>query len=186
MRNGDWIETFTGRKFYPLDPRADEVDIRDIAHSLALQCRFAGHVREFYSVAQHSILVGLLVPKPDRLWGLFHDASEAYLVDLPRPIKHDALFGERFRQAEYRLMLVISNAFNLPWPEPESVRLADWRACVNEGRLLMYGKTENWESAPANVEALPPELAIFPEEPVVAEQKFLRYFERWRCYGDKV
>ena len=86
-RKGDWIQTFTGRAFYVLDPRPEDVDIEDIAHALSMQCRFAGHCREFYSVAQHSVTASWLVPPEDALWGLLHDAAEAYVVDLPRPIK---------------------------------------------------------------------------------------------------
>lgn len=92
-RRGDWMTTFTGRKFWPLDPQEHEVDLKDIAHALSMLCRFGGHTSEFYSVAQHSILVGQQVARqfpehPDWAFaGLLHDASEAYLQDIIRPIK---------------------------------------------------------------------------------------------------
>ena len=91
-RIGDWMCTASGVTFYPLDPRPEEIRIEDIAHSLALQCRFAGHCREFYSVAEHSVRgaqalrsIGATVAMQAAF--LLHDASEAYAVDLPRPIK---------------------------------------------------------------------------------------------------
>lgn len=84
---GNWIKTFTGGKFYVLDPMPDEVHIEDIAHALSNQCRFGGHVKEFYSVAEHCYNVSVIAPKHFKLDGLLHDASEAYLVDIPKPIK---------------------------------------------------------------------------------------------------
>jgi len=63
VRIGDWIQVHSGRQFWPLDPRAEEIDIGDIAHALSLVCRFTGHVKEFYSVAQHSVLVALTVKR---------------------------------------------------------------------------------------------------------------------------
>src|SRR5690606_29748913 len=88
-RKGDWMQTFTGRRFWPLDPRPDEICIEDIAHALSMQCRYAGHCLSFYSVAEHSVLLSQHVAEPFRRWALLHDASEAYLVDVPRPIKGD-------------------------------------------------------------------------------------------------
>lgn len=71
----DWIATFTGGVFFPLAPRVEDVRISDIAHALSMLCRFAGHTRGFYSVAQHSVLVSRLCSQQDALWGLLHDAS---------------------------------------------------------------------------------------------------------------
>ena len=108
-----WIQTYTGRQFWPLAPQAEHVDIRDIAHSLAMQCRFNGHCRGFYSVAQHSVLVSQVVPPEDALWGLLHDAAEAYISDLPRPLKNTA---PEFRAAEHRLLTVILGRLGCPSP----------------------------------------------------------------------
>src|ERR1039457_118422 len=82
-----FIGTFSGLRFWPLDPNPEKILIDDIAHALAHQCRFGGHASRFYSVAEHSVHVSRLCPPEDALWGLLHDASEAYLVDLPRPLK---------------------------------------------------------------------------------------------------
>src|SRR5271165_7548492 len=86
-RKGDWIQTYTGRVMYPLDPRPEEINIIDIAHALSNLCRFTGHVRTFYSVAEHSVRVSQHCDPKDALWGLLHDASEAYLADMSRPMK---------------------------------------------------------------------------------------------------
>lgn len=87
-QDNSWIQTFSGRQFFPLEPRVEDVCIEDIAHGLSNLCRYAGHCECFYSVAQHCLLVSRVVPREHALRGLLHDASEAYLIDVPRPIKH--------------------------------------------------------------------------------------------------
>ena len=82
-----YLSTYTGKKFYPYDPRPEQICIEDIAHGLSMLCRFAGQCRFFFSVAEHSIAVAHLLPANLKLFGLLHDASEAYLADLPRPVK---------------------------------------------------------------------------------------------------
>jgi uncharacterized protein len=82
-----FLPTCTGRRVHIASPLPDEIDIEDIAHGLSHACRFAGHVQNFYSVAQHSLLVSELVDDRHALWGLLHDGSEAYLHDLTRPLK---------------------------------------------------------------------------------------------------
>lgn len=132
-RLGDFMQTYTGRKFWPMDPRADEVDIRDIAHSLAMQCRYAGHCKRFYSVAEHSTLIARwLVGRHGAevaLWGLLHDASEAYLVDVPRPVK-PYLTG--YKDAESMVMRRVCDRFGLPHEMPAAVHAADDRILADE------------------------------------------------------
>src|SRR5580704_9362466 len=82
-----YLSTYTGKKFYPYDPRPEQICIEDIAHGLSMLCRFAGQCRFFFSVAEHSIAVAHLLPANLKLFGLLHDVSEAYLADLPRPVK---------------------------------------------------------------------------------------------------
>jgi len=117
-----YIITYTGRKFYPLDPRPEDVDITDIAHALSHQCRWSGHTKQFFSVAQHSILVSRLCDKSDALWGLLHDSTEAYLIDVPRPLK---LKMPDYRRYEAALMGVICDVFGLDREMPASVKNAD-------------------------------------------------------------
>ncbi len=141
----DWIMTASGRPFWPLEPRLEDITIADIAHHLSNLCRFTGAVRLFYSVAQHSVEVSmsiapLLVTGRHRtaaLYGLLHDASEAYLMDIPRPLKHDAQFSA-YRAAEARLQRVIYAAFDLdPDDEPAELKLTDRRMLRTEQRDLM-------------------------------------------------
>ena len=103
-----WIETFTGKEFYFLDPTPDSIDIRDIAHSLAFTCRYTGHSRRFYSVAEHSVLVSYLAVDP--LAGLLHDASEAYITDIASPIKPHLA---NYKELEDKIMDKIKNKLNL-------------------------------------------------------------------------
>src|SRR5258706_13895138 len=84
---GGWIETYSGKQFHILDPQLDEIELYDIAHALSMQCRYTGHCESFYSVAEHCVIVSMLVPKEMAIAGLFHDASEAYLTDEVSPVK---------------------------------------------------------------------------------------------------
>lgn len=134
MSRGDWIQTYTGRAFYPFDPRPEDVCITDIAHALSQLCRYGGHCRVFYSVAQHSVLVSQHAPDPHKLWALLHDASEAYLVDLPRPIKRSL---PDYRAAEQRIMAAICARYGLPPVEPPEVKLVDNRILADERKALL-------------------------------------------------
>lgn len=132
-RHGDFMQTFTGKKFWPMDPRANEVCIRDIAHSLSLQCRYAGHCRRFLSVAEHSVLIARWVrgqtDAQTALWGLLHDASEAYLIDVPRPVKP---FLSGYKAAESKVMAAVCHRFGLPLKMPDLVHEADERIIADE------------------------------------------------------
>jgi hypothetical protein len=132
----DWINTFTGRKFWPLDPHPNDIDIVDIAHALAMQCRFTGHVQHFYSVAEHSVRVARRSPPEFQLWGLLHDAAEAYLVDLARPVKHQAAL-EGYRDAETRIMAAIKEKFGLVGDQPQVVHEIDGRMLITEATELL-------------------------------------------------
>lgn len=84
-----WIQTYTGRKFFPFAPRQQDIRIVDIAHSLSMQCRFNGHLTEFYSVAEHCVHASYLVSDEAKLAALLHDAAEAYIGDMPQPVKRN-------------------------------------------------------------------------------------------------
>jgi len=117
------ISTFTGREFFPLDPRAEDVDPIDVAHALALKCRYTGHCMIFYSVAEHCVLMSDylldrgLGPR-GALYGLIHDAGEAYLPDVASPIK--ALIAG-FKDSETRVLMAICERFGLEFPFPRDV-----------------------------------------------------------------
>lgn len=173
-RIGDWMQTAHGRVFWPLDPRPDEVYLDDIAHALANQCRFAGHCREFYSVAQHSVLVSYQVPAEDALWGLLHDASEAYLVDLPRPVKRASEIGTAYVRAETAVMAVICERFGLPREKPASIECADNVILMTEARDVMAPPPIPWRES--DVKPLPcPIMAWTPQH---ARRRFFDRFDR--------
>lgn len=135
------ISTFTGRRMNPLHLEPEDVCIEDIAHALSRQCRYNGHVGYFLSVARHSIWVSTLLIEqghPDlALTGLLHDAAEAYLGDLVRPLKMNPEL-KVFREADERAEEVIAKAFDLPYPMPPEVMEAD-RIILIENELPKPG-----------------------------------------------
>jgi hypothetical protein len=174
-RKGDWINTYTGRKMWPLDPLPEDLDIRDIAHALALQCRFTGHVRQFYSVAQHCVEVANRVPEEHKLWALLHDASEAYLTDLARPVKHQAEM-QPYRDAEKKLMEAVCLRFELPLKQPECVTAADHVMLITEAKSLLKMHPDwlvDWKHL-GDASLIP----IDPWNPYRSEYEFLWHFER--------
>ncbi|MEE9393747.1 MAG: metal-dependent phosphohydrolase [Planctomycetota bacterium] len=146
------IMTASGRIVEFLDPQPDQIDVDDIAHALAMQCRFGGHTREFYSIAEHSVYVSLACDKADALYGLLHDASEAYLVDVPKPIKQRL---PDYQAIETPLQRAIYARFGLSEETPASVKEADRRALVTEGRDLCAPEWEfyrlPWEPYPEKI-----------------------------------
>lgn len=122
------IKTYTGR-VDPLNADVETINIEDIAHALARQCRYNGHCVGFLSVARHSIWVAGRLKDQGydevmQLTGLLHDAAEAYLGDLVRPIKHTE-FGKVYLEVEAALEVVIAKRFDLINPLPDEVRAAD-------------------------------------------------------------
>ena len=110
-RKGDWMTLVSGRQFWPFDPRPGDVRIADIAHSLSMQCRYGGHSPQFYSVAEHSVLLSRRVSPENQLWALMHDSPETYLKDTIRPIKRS--FPE-LATMEDTIMGVIAKKYGLP------------------------------------------------------------------------
>ena len=174
QRTGDWMQTYTGRQFWPLDPRADEVDINDIAHSLSNMCRFAGHVRRFYSVAEHCVRVSWLAPVENprlALAALLHDATEAYVVDVPRPLKR---FLSGYKEIEDRVARAVEERFGLDagsLDHPE-VKFWDEVLLATEARDLMGGESAGkW-----HLRAAPLSAHIGPWAPEEARDRFRRRF----------
>lgn len=166
----DWISTFTGRKFYPLAAKAADVDIIDIAHALSMLCRYNGHTNEFYSVAQHAVLVSYLVPVEHAKWGLLHDSTEAYLPEVTRPVKRH-IHG--FAESEDRLMEVIAGVFGLEPEMPLAVKQVDTAICKSEKRRLINNpEAHRW----AVDEVQCKDIDIDPWSPAEAKRQFLRRF----------
>jgi hypothetical protein len=182
MEAGPFIQTVSGRRFNPLEPDPGEVDIGDIARALSHQCRFGGNCRTYYSVAQHSCLVADLVEEcggdPDAvLWALLHDASEAYLVDLPHPLKHRSALGALYAEVEDRLQTAICEHFGLP-PEPPPLLKQVDRALLATERRAVSQVLWDWPELDG-VEPL--DLEIEPWLPDRARDELLVRFERLRA-----
>ena len=163
-----WILTYTGRAFDLAAPRADLISTVDIAHALSMTCRFGGHTRRHYSVAQHSLLVASIVPPEHQLVALLHDATEAYIGDMVRPLKMSGLM-EDYCSIERRLWLAICDHFHLDPELPPCVKEADMIALATERRDLMPDHPAAWECL-AGVQALPQSLANW--HPETARQAF--------------
>lgn len=162
-----YLTTHSGKQVDPANLRVAEVNILDIAHSLSHQCRFAGHTSTFYSVAQHSLRVAERLPRPHRLVGLLHDAPEAYLTDLPRPLK---LALPQYTVLEDKVWATIAEAFKINVKIPTEVLWADNQALKTEWRELMNAPLPDGLKV---YSSLPSEAPMRPEE---AKREFLRLF----------
>ncbi|MFA5387831.1 MAG: phosphohydrolase [Candidatus Paceibacterota bacterium] len=163
---GNWMQTYTGHRFYPLDPRAKEVHPQDIAHALSLICRFGGHVERFYSVAEHCVKMSQAVPPEDALAALLHDATEAYVGDMVRPLKHQM---PAYRAVEDNVAWAIAERFGISPVMPASVKEADNRILVNERATFMRQTKEVWLTD--ELEPLP--IVLFGWSPASAERCYL-------------
>jgi len=181
-----WIQTYTGRQYFPTNPHPDMICVEDIAHALANICRYTGHCRRFYSVAQHSCWVSDNVhqvtpfnedprsPKELKRWGLMHDAAEAYLSDVSGPIK-GLLAG--YKELEVLNLTVIAGVFGLEMPIPESVKRYDMIALATERRDIMLATDHEWKFlTEQRVEAI--NTPIVPWTPERAEDEFMVRFRR--------
>ncbi|MCC6328947.1 MAG: phosphohydrolase [Acidobacteria bacterium] len=174
----DWIQTYTGKKFYPLEPDPDQICIEDIAHSLAMLCRYNGHTKQFYSVAQHCVILSqkFFNSRHMRLAALLHDASEAYLSDLPRPLKHLPQFAF-YREAEDQLQSMILQKFNISLTDVQQklIELFDHEMIYHEAAspALMHPTHADWQM-PLNKSNL--RFDISPWGPSGAETVFLMVF----------
>lgn len=144
----DWMMTFTGKHVFPLDVKAADIDIVDIGHSLAMQCRYNGHTANFYSVAEHAYLISLALERDghDRvtcLTGLLHDAAETYVGDIIRPLKNS--LNNATKPAELKIEAAVSEHFNLPFPWPDEIHEYDHRIIADEkDSVLLFGPHKPW------------------------------------------
>jgi hypothetical protein len=176
---GPYIQTVSGRRINPLDPDPGEIEIGDIARALSNQCRFGGNCRHYFSVAQHSCLVADLVVEhggdaETELWALLHDASEAYLVDLPHPLKHRSELGRMYAEAEGHLQATIFERFGLSPEPPAMVKPLD-RALLATERREVAQEAWHWPELDG---AEPLDLRIEPWLPERAHDEFLARYER--------
>ena len=170
-----YISTFKGNRFYPAEPRIDGIDMEDIAHGLAYQCRFNGQTRAFYSVAQHSLMVAALVPPALHKAALLHDAAEAYLGDMVKPLK---LLVPDFNRIEAAVTELIAAAFGVDFSDYAQIKQADLVALATEKRDLMPNSTEPWSYLAGIAPLAQP---IEPLGPQQAKDAFLAAWQR--CGG---
>jgi hypothetical protein len=151
------IRTFMGKMIDPLAPDPDLITLVDIAHALSNICRWNGHTMKFYSVAEHCIFVCNLVQSPeDKLAAMLHDASEAYIADVSRPVKHRL---KNYFEVEYELMMVISRKFGFQYPLSAEVKAADNAALEWEWNNIVLSN---------NIETM---------SPIQAKREFIRQME---------
>lgn len=175
-----WIQTYSGRKFDLVNPTPDMVHFSDIAHALANVCRYTGHCRTFYSVAQHSTLVAAMLPDELKLQGLMHDATEAYVADLSRPLKQ---LVPAYQDIEARVWRVIAERFGLPAKLDPKVKHADNVLLMAERRELLNKPPEPW--AP-ELEALAGEANAIRVSPISASEAWLEFRNAFRCLGGEL
>jgi len=183
---GRWSQVYTGRRFYPFDPRPEDIFIEDFAHALSLECRYNGHCRVHYSVAEHSVRVARWVEKWSGrnvqqhrqliLSALLHDASEAYLKDLPTMIKEHPEM-EFYRKAEHRVMLAVWERFGLSdfiaeqgGKDPILVKKSDLVLLATECRDIMGGE----QAGDWHLSEQPLDEVVVPWSNRKAEREFLK------------
>jgi 5'-deoxynucleotidase YfbR-like HD superfamily hydrolase len=176
IKHDDWIQTYTGKQFFLINPTVDMIDIKDIAHALSMQCRFAGHIKEFYSVAEHSVLVSKLSNNGNKLAALLHDASEAYIADIASPFKP---FLTNYKKLEHNIMDVVAEKFNFDYPFNDDIHQSDVAQLKIEARELLNiyptWADEDRYATPDKPEAVSPQ-CLSPKQ---AEALFL---ETYRSY----
>jgi hypothetical protein len=149
-RKGDWMLTYTGVAFYPFDPRPDEIRLDDIAAGLSKICRFGGQTIRWYSVAEHCVHMAAHAPAGLQLDALMHDATEAYLGDMVRPIKVNM---QRYQQIEWNLERAIAKRFGLKYPLPAEIKKLDNAIIGDERTQVMAAPPRPWsmDHAPLGV-----------------------------------
>lgn len=149
---GHYVSTHSGTKFYPMDPRPEDIHLEDIAYGLSNTVRFGGQTDRFLSVAEHSILVAYKVIEGGIhdynvvLWALLHDAAEAYIGDMPRPLKR---MIPEFETIERGIITAIARRFDLSPAMPDIVKAIDRDICAAEAKQAWFHPPEWVDQFPA-------------------------------------
>lgn len=189
-RTGNYMHTSNGRKYWPLDPKPEEVDLEVIAHHLANRCRYNGATqhptdidRIFFSVAEHSIYVAIQIAlfggsNTEILCGEVHDGSESYNGDLIRPLKYDPLFSRPFKTVEELNELAIARRFGVPFPYPAIVKRADEAVTAAEvEQIVPRCSDEDWEAGRLHDNAEVAPFRIQMLLPADAKRLFLKFHQ---------
>lgn len=139
--NEGYFNTWSGKKPKILNPTVDDIDILDISRGLANICRFGGQIKSFYSVAQHSIMVANMAPYELRKAGLLHDATEAYLGDVIKPLK--VILGNAYTEIEDKWEAVICEKFQIHPSHLIAIKQYDRRAVEQEYEYFFNGDENN-------------------------------------------
>jgi len=167
-----WIQTFTGKRLDLSPPNPEQIDIEDIAHGLSMLCRFNGQCTKFYSVAEHSVHVSYEIAPELALVGLLHDAAEAYLGDVPSPLKGQL---SQFSEFEHQMEQAVGEKFGIDAElfSSKELKRADVQLLIDEKAVLMVDAPEPWPSGAPEVKDTNRIKCWGPE---VAKQKFLERF----------
>lgn len=177
-----YIETISGKKFYFLNPQPEDFDIYDIAHALAMNCRYTGHCDRFYSVAEHSWHMSRMAPGGYELAALLHDASEAYITDIASPIKQHL---PDYQAMEDLLLSRLFAKYNLEYPMSPVIKQLDLTMLSTEAHYMLRSRGNTWDmwktiKRPRVQQNFRP----IGMEPKLAKQLFLdRFYELEKQYG---
>lgn len=177
MKTGG-IQTFSGGIFYPLWPTHETIKIQDIAHALSYCARFGGHSQQFYSVAQHCIIMSRYFRKQgdaDKArWALLHDAAEAYVLDMPRPIKYLKQMSP-YRVIEKNVQYAIFRKYDLLGEPPPEIKELDSRIVAAEAKALLSPLNDEWRESVEGIDTT--DLKIKPYKALKdAERFYLKEF----------
>jgi 5'-deoxynucleotidase YfbR-like HD superfamily hydrolase len=179
QRNGDWIQTYTGRAFHYDDFGPQDICIEDIAHALSMECRYGGHTAWHYSVAQHSVhvydhLAYIGATRITCKQGLLHDTPEAYVKDIPRPLK--ALLGTGYKHLDSRVWSAISTRYLVPFDLDPEVKVVDLQLALDEKECLLSRPDKEWTGVSAQYKRTG--LTIPEWSPARAKTEFMNRFRR--------
>lgn len=190
-----YIGTYTNKKFYFLDPKPEQICIQDIAQALSMSCRFSGHVSKFYSVAEHCCIIADLVERyhdnkngilrdaviptknkhAEAKAALLHDASEAYICDIPRPIKPHL---DNYFDMELKIEKVIQEKYNIT-AKTDLINYYDHHICGEEARQLFL-HVPDWVEDFDRIDGI----KINAWTPDQAKKEFLDRFYRLNYYAN--
>jgi uncharacterized protein len=177
-----WMQTRDGHAIDLLEPDLSEVTIEELAHALSRINRFCGHTRTIsgYSVACHSVAVSMHLPPAYALWGLMHDAHEAFLGDITSPVKMALRAlggGEAFDKLESKLVVAVRRRWELHGPMPREVKVADLEALATERRDLLGEEARPWNLRVDGDPVRPWAEVMTPMSTQDGKRAFLRRYE---------